>query len=439
VRNKKKILPSVSEQIKADYLKAINSKTDLICTAPFTGLYFTPDGTVKPCCTLLNKNKFGTYPENSIKEILKSENRKALQKHIKKDNLEFGCQNCLQSINNGNYNGSISSLYQKYKKGKYPKVIDFELSHFCNLDCEMCFLHTDVNSKSDIYNENFLKEITPYIKRAESTRFYGGEPFLIKIYKDIWDIIIKKNPKCHVHIQTNATIFNNYVNNLLHKMDAFIGVSLDAMNPELYEDIRRGAKFENVKDNIMSFNQIMKSQNKLLTISFCPMPKNWQELIPVVMFAESIGANIFFNTVIFPAEYSLKYLPSNYLIKIRDTIKSDFEKNISCFKINNLEISSFLISLNKIITKQVETEKNHKWMNIEEFCELLGKKTNEKQLSLEVLKLLKQNEFKGSISPYIVAEICSNSSENIASLLKKIINKMDYDYAKKLLWIADYQ
>lgn len=435
MKKRKKILPSISAQTKADYLKTIDSKSKFICTAPFTGLYFTPDGSVKPCCTLLNNFKFGTYPSDSIKEILKSENRKTLQKYIKKDSLEFGCQNCLKNIEIGNYKGSISSIYQKYKHGRYPKVIDFELSHFCNLDCEMCFLHTSVQQESNIYNSVFLREIKPYLKKLESAKFYGGEPFLIKIYRDIWDIIIAENPKCNVHIQTNATIFDEYVKSLLHKADVFIGVSLDAMNPELYEEIRRGAKFENVKKNILSFNEIMKSQGKSLLISFCPMPKNWQELIPVVLFAESINAKVFFNTVNFPSTYNLNYLPSSELIKIKENIVADFTTHNMDINKNKNEISNFIDGLNKIIEKQIEIEKEYTWLSLSEFNELLYKLINKKALVKELIELLTLSGFKEKFSPYIIAEICTSDINSLETLVESIVKNQDIDYVRKLLVI----
>lgn len=425
-------MPSISAQTKADYLKTINSKSKFICTAPFTGLYFTPDGSVKPCCTLLNNFKFGTYPSDSIKEILKSENRKTLQKYIKKDSLEFGCQNCLKNIEIGNYKGSISSIYQKYKHGRYPKVIDFELSDFCNLDCEMCYLHSNKQLQENIYDNTFIDEIKPYLFRAEATRFYGGEPFLIKIYRDIWDIIIAENPKCNVHIQTNATIFDEYVKSLLHKADVFIGVSLDAMNPELYEEIRRGAKFENVKKNILSFNEIMKSQGKSLLISFCPMPKNWQELIPVVLFAESIEAKVFFNTVIFPSRFSLNHLSSSELVQIKDKIQSDFELYSQKIILNKEEIVNFLTGLNKLIYKQINIEKEYTWVSTEEFIDYLLKIVEDQFLCTQVKDTLNEAGVLSNISPYMIYDIFKNSKESTISYITKTLLHKDLLYIRNL-------
>jgi radical SAM protein with 4Fe4S-binding SPASM domain len=438
VKKRNKIKPSVSKQIKADYLSTIESKSNLICTAPFTGLYITPDGAVKPCCTYWGNHSFGKYPQNSIKDILKSKNRKVLQRHIKKDNLEFGCQNCLQNIETGNYKGSISSLYQKYKQGKYPKVIDFELSHFCNLDCEMCYLHTNEKEATHIFDENFLKEIKPYLINAEATKFYGGEPFLINIYRDIWNIIIEKNPKCHIHIQTNATIFNEYVKSLLNRTDAFIGVSLDAMNPQLYEEIRKGAKFETVMSNIQSFNEIMKFQGKSLTISFCPMPKNWQELIPVALYAESINANLFLNTVNFPSRFSLKYLPSEILQEISHHIRTEYQSNIERITINKFEILNFLNSLDKQIVEQREIEKNNNWVSLDAFCEILTQSTNNAKLISDVNQIITDSNLNTEISPYIIAEIHRNSKANIEGLLKRIVNNKDYNYVRNLLYVKKY-
>ena len=426
---------SVLSETKTEYLDSIDSKSKLLCTAPYTGLYFTPDGTIRPCCAFNNMHNFGIYPQTDIKTALKSANRKKLQSFIKNDNLNFGCKNCLSNIQNGNYRASISSLYNKYKPGKYPKVIDFELSHFCNLDCEMCVLHTSEQKTNEIYGSRFLEEIKSYLIHAEATRFYGGEPFLIKIYQDLWDMIVEFNPKCHVHIQTNASVFNDKIKKLLNKLDVFIGISLDALTPELYEKIRKGAKFDVVMSNIRAFNDIMQSQGKSLSISFCPMPENWQELIPVVKFAESIGSKIFFNTVNYPSQYSLKFLHSSKLKQIRDSIKQNFDLNINEFVINKQEITNFISGIDKLILKQIEIEKEFSEISVAQFCSDLEIITNNKKLISDLLKLINEVGIISEISPYIIADIQQYSKENIISLLTGIVENRDYIYIKNLLKI----
>ena len=42
-----------------------------ICKAPFTSMYFRPDGSVTPCCFNITYN-YGKFPENTVKEIWES-------------------------------------------------------------------------------------------------------------------------------------------------------------------------------------------------------------------------------------------------------------------------------------------------------------------------------------------------------------------------------
>jgi len=47
-------------------------------------------------------------------------------------------------------------------------------------------------------------------------------------YYDIWDLIIRKNPKCEIVVQTNATVLNNRIKNLLETGNFKISISIDS-------------------------------------------------------------------------------------------------------------------------------------------------------------------------------------------------------------------
>jgi len=66
-RKKLEISASLPNEVLSEYYAKISD--NVFCRAPFTSLYFHPDGEVGACC--LNKNSFfyGKYPENNIKEF----------------------------------------------------------------------------------------------------------------------------------------------------------------------------------------------------------------------------------------------------------------------------------------------------------------------------------------------------------------------------------
>ncbi|MDA3819787.1 MAG: radical SAM protein, partial [Candidatus Delongbacteria bacterium] len=298
-----------------------------VCNAPYTALYFTPEGYIKACCGQDNHYAFGKYPHSGIAAALKSKNRRTLQKSIKKNSFNFGCHACYQNIEEGNFEAAMSTQYLKYPPRRMPRVLEFELSHYCNLDCIMCNLHTK-NSHDHVYDEAFIHSLKPYLKHATASRFYGGEPFLIPMYKEIWNKIKKLNPEMQIHIQSNGMVLNDEIEHLLKEMNVFLGISLDAMHKSVYEKIRKGGNFDILMRNIQKFQTITQAQNKSINYSFCPMQINWNEITEFVDFVNKNHGILFFNTVNTPKDLTLKRLSTK---KLKTIITTLTEENIKSY------------------------------------------------------------------------------------------------------------
>ncbi len=314
------------KNIKADLspkeFSEISSKR--ICNAPYSALYFHPDGQVTACC--LNKNNFyfGYYPENNLKQILKSIPRKLQQKYISAGNFQLGCRTCLENIRANNFSGLMLNIYNPYNK-KTIQRIDFELSHFCNLDCIMCL--RDKSGKSDnIYDADFFSELKPLLNKLNFTNFAGGEPFLIKEYYKIWYYLLDNNPEGEIYVQTNGTILNDEIKKLLQNKNFRVGISIDAVKKETYEKIRRNADFEKTIENFEHFNSLAKIKNQTLQISVCPIRVNRNEIHEIISYFDQRNCEVFFNTVDFPKNLSLKYLNSAELKKLVEYYSEIFKE-----------------------------------------------------------------------------------------------------------------
>ena len=64
------------------------------------------------------------------------------------------------------------------------------------------------------------------------TDFLGGEPFLVSVYRRIWQVIGRVNPKTKVCILTNATILDDGIKTLLEGMNCWIHVSIDSFHKQ---------------------------------------------------------------------------------------------------------------------------------------------------------------------------------------------------------------
>lgn len=177
----------------------------------------------------------------------------------------------------------------------YPLYTVIETFFRCNLRCIMC----------DMSFEQVRKEMDHGATMSRETLFHvldqlGGmgtpsvalnaynEPLLDKelLYAGI--ARAKQAGILDVFFSTNATLLDeDAANRLLDLEPTQIRFSFDAHSPETYEKIRRGARFEQVRDNILRFMELKEKRGQVLPvtrISFVNMAVNTHEMEEYVAF-----------------------------------------------------------------------------------------------------------------------------------------------------------
>ena len=226
--------------------------------------------------------------------------------------MSLGCDVCLQQINNGNYDLVLARQYDQYAQymGKYPVSFEFELSNTCNLDCIMCYdeFSTTVAKRHNSqytqpfspYDDEFIRQFEEFIPHLKEISFKGGEPFLIKVYMDIWQRIIDLNPAIMVRIITNTTAFNDKIKQMLLKSNFYLNVSIDSLIPERYEKIRRNARFDKTMENITQMLELNRQKGLAhMTIMVCFMTVNWDEMPSFIKFCNENDVAIMFLYITF--------------------------------------------------------------------------------------------------------------------------------------------
>lgn len=246
-----------------------------ICHAPFTNLFFGYDGKIGVCC--YNRlNILGTYPETGIIDAWNGDILKELRSKIKRYDFSGGCYCCQVQLVEKAYNTILARNYDYFVPDiRYPKSMEFELSNRCNLECIMCneenssaiaIKKTGQQPKLLPYDDNFIEQLRPFIPYLRSTKFMGGEPLLIPIYYKIWELIIEINPSCEIVIQTNGTVLNDKIKDLLEKGNFSISISIDSIVKETYESIRVNADYNKVMSNLEYFIDLENAKIVLLEL-----------------------------------------------------------------------------------------------------------------------------------------------------------------------------
>lgn len=226
----------------------------------------------------------------------------------------------------------------------------------CNLKCAMCPRNSYEHDIGDIDIELF-KKISKYFNRGIDVNLAGwGEPLL---HPELDELInIAKRKGASVSFTTNATLLDIETSKKLIKNGLdFIDFSLDGATQETYENIRHGAKFENVISNIRNFIKIkdsLSSKTPRTSITFVMMKKNIHELPLMVRLARELNIDVLvaknFNVltneqdieqVVFT--HNLYNLHDNAFIKKRDKIIADSQslaRNLNMnLVINPIEIN----------------------------------------------------------------------------------------------------
>lgn len=332
-----------------------------ICHAPFTSINFEQSGNATACC-YNRSHVLGTFPKNTIREMWYGENANRLRAYILNNELGGGCQLCLKQLYSHNFSNckakgydfyadswvksSIQKIVYRKKIIEYPKVMEFELSNTCNLECVMCSGHFSSSirknreMKSPLtspYNDEFvsqLEEFVPYLKEA---RFLGGEPFLIDIYYQIWEMILRVNPQLKISITTNGSVLNNKNKELLNKLNCGIIISVDSIVKETYEKIRINAKHETLMKNFEWLYNYSQTKRMGMSFAVCPMTENCHEMPELVDFCNNKGIEIYFNTVLQPQEYSIRSYDSEKLFSVYNLYSTYSFKTTDKISIENIK------------------------------------------------------------------------------------------------------
>lgn len=332
--------------LSPDILKAYNkarTNTDksLACHAPTLNLNFEQNGNVRACC-YNSLHILGKWPEQSIQQIWEGAKANELRQYIRNNDFGGGCDICGKMLEAGNYQGVRARYYDEFavtplsspiefikskieKKVVYPKVMEFELSNQCNLECVMCngYFSSSIRKNREKlpaihspYTKEFVDQLEPFIPHLTDAKFLGGEPFMIDIYLDIWERMLKRNPNIRIHITTNGTFLNNRIKELLEGLRAGIILSVDSITKDTYQKIRVNGNYEKVMENMEYFVAYTRRKKTFISMAACPIIYNWKELPQMLDFCIEKNIALYFNAVFYPVELSLREQPIALLKEI---------------------------------------------------------------------------------------------------------------------------
>ncbi len=189
-----------------------------------------------------------------------------------------------------------------------PQKLYLDITQDCNLWCRMCRDKRDVSGRTmpiDLF-KRIVDETSPYVRSY--SLFNWGEPLLVKDFCErVCYVNQRKRQDCNVEISTNGTLLSDQMINFLAANQIKIAISVDGANKTTFEQIRRGANFEqvmrNAKETARAYGEV--SAHELPEFYVSIQKENQNQILDIIKLGFSLGIRRFgFGIVTSPPIYA---------------------------------------------------------------------------------------------------------------------------------------
>ena len=171
----------------------------------------------------------------------------------------------------------------------FPIHVDLETTTSCNLKCFMCFQSFDPPKPLKMEFELFKKIIDEGVKKGVCSikTQYRGEPLLDRRMPDMVRYA-KERGIMEIMFNTNATLLSEGTSKALIDagLDKII-CSVDGYTKEVYENVRIGAHFETVLENIETLQNLkesMECKKPIIRVQMVDTPTNHHQIDGYIKF-----------------------------------------------------------------------------------------------------------------------------------------------------------
>lgn len=174
-------------------------------------------------------------------------------------------------------------------------ALQIQITSRCNLRCPHCtknaFASEWVDGDMDMATYNAVAAAFPYLRQVYIDAW--GEPLL---HLRIWEMVaIARAAGCAVGITTNGTLIDGEAAKRLVRGVDVVGISIDGATAATYEEIRHGAKFEEVVENVRALTAARKTLGSgklpLISLLFLKNRHNIHELPGMLDLAAELDAD----------------------------------------------------------------------------------------------------------------------------------------------------
>lgn len=210
-----------------------------------------------------------------------------------------------------------------------PRKVLVELTRACNLRCAHCAVSAPGYVGQSLPWDAF-ERLLPALRRDRPlVELSGhGESLVYKRFFDAFAAVVEAG--CQVSFISNATLLTPA---LSERMLAYAGpkrwsnvtISIDAAEPELFERLRRGARFANIVANLEALRDAKRrlgTEYPKVSFNMVLMRDNLSQVEPVVRLAARVGAVAVSIVELLEYEHFSGHRLDDGSVELRDSLAS---------------------------------------------------------------------------------------------------------------------
>ncbi len=180
----------------------------------------------------------------------------------------------------------VRPLIERTRHALYPRAATLEITRTCNLRCRVCARQQAMPSPRDMTVDE-ARRVLAELPRLKLLNIVGfGEPLASPHFFDVLGLL---DSRCiEVALTTNGTLLDEGRIGRLPPCVSHVYVSMDTPVPEKFEELRPGARFAEVHENLCALRRLRPDVR--LALQGVLMRDTVQDAAALVRFAASVGA-----------------------------------------------------------------------------------------------------------------------------------------------------
>ena len=316
------------------------------CPLPWTGFIVQQNGDVKNC--VLAKKTLGNLRERTVQEIMSGAENTEIKEQMLSDSKPSSCEGC-HRLEQGKSNLDIISerlYYIKELRDVDPELYD-QLSNFnlhtvdirwtnqCNQACVYCGPHNSTLwekevGASEVMSLESKKALRDYIfqnvSQLKNVYLAGGEPTLMNENIAFLKLLLERNPKVHLRVNTNLSNIQTKVARLIMQFENVHWIVSVESTGDHYDYIRYGGSWQRLVDNISTV-RLVPGHKVSFNMLYCIL--NHKEIFNCIDFLVSMGFHnnsFVVGPVIGPRWLNIRNLPAKKLEWCKSELQQRIEK-----------------------------------------------------------------------------------------------------------------